>query len=155
MIHRILSAGLAVVGVISLFIPITASARAGGSAGGFHGGFRAPVFHAVRPAHAARPALTHAFPARIGFRGAHLRDRRLARFPVWPDYGSFDPFYYYPPDYAASYAGAAVASPDADGASAPQPPNRVMVYTPGCRTQTQTVPSESGGTRAVNITRCY
>jgi hypothetical protein len=31
----------------------------------------------------------------------------------------------------------------------------VFLYRRGCLTQTVTVPSESGGKRAINIVRCY
>jgi hypothetical protein len=159
MTHRIVLACLAAACAIApLFTPVTASARAGASGGGFHGGFRggfrAPVFHA------ARPALSH-FPARVGhFRRAPFGERRFARFSAWPGFGSFDPYYfdpyyYYPSDYAA----AGVADPNIDpanqGAPSARPRERVMVYTPGCRTQTQTVRAENGGERTVNITRCY
>jgi len=48
--------------------------------------------------------------------------------------------------------GAPPAPAIADGMPQPRP---AMVYRPGCRTQAQTVPSEFGGTRTVNITRCY
>ncbi|SRR6266849_482077 len=143
MVNRILLTSLAAIcAAAPLFTPVAASARAGASGGGFHAGFR-PSFHAA-------PPLTRAFPARIGdFRRPFVRDRRVGRVLVWPGSGSFDPYYYYPSDDAAPYEGAT------EGISAPQPRARVMVYTPGCRTQTQTVPSESGGSHTVNITRCY
>jgi hypothetical protein len=32
---------------------------------------------------------------------------------------------------------------------------RLMIYQPGCSTDTETVPSEIGVERTINITRCY
>jgi hypothetical protein len=76
--------------------------------------------------------------------------------PSWPAYGDFDPFYYSPLADAAVAGGAASASPASEPvAASQQPPARILVVTPGCRTQEQKVQSESGGEQVIRITRCY
>jgi hypothetical protein len=68
------------------------------------------------------------------------------------------PYAYYYPPYEPSGGAAAGELPApppptaGDGAPHAKP---VVIYRPGCRTQTQTVPSEFTGTRTINITRCY
>lgn len=132
----------------------SASARSGGggAAAGSHGGMRAGGHAFFR---GLRPTFGHAIAAKRAFRGIDLRRRRITGLPYWPSAGDFDPFYYYPPadptvteGSAATYAGMPVAPSQ-------QPPNRVLVAPPGCRTQEQKVQSEAGGEQVVHITRCY
>jgi len=139
MVKRIICTGVVVVcAIVSLFIPHPASARAGSSAGGFRAGVQ-PAFRAARPMiRAAR--ISH-------FRTPFVRGRHARNVLVWPGYGAFDP-YYYPsdeltPDYGTT------------GSVSAAPPRPIAVYTPGCRTQTQVVPSERGGPHTVHVTRCY
>jgi hypothetical protein len=46
-------------------------------------------------------------------------------------------------------------APALDAGPASNQPVPIVAYRPGCRTTTQTVPAESGGTSTVSITRCY
>lgn len=104
--------------------------------------------------HASHPIVSH------GIRNARRRAfgfRRPANlgFPWLMGYDDQGPYYYsygYPgtvPDANPSAAPAADTSP---GSTQPVP---IVAYRPGCRTTTQTVPAESGGTSTVSITRCY
>ena len=83
------------------------------------------------------------------FRGRHERDfRRQAGFPWWWGYTNGDPYdipYSYPTDYGPTYELPAY----------PQQSRPVVIREPGCRTDTQKVPSEAGGEATINITRCY
>jgi hypothetical protein len=85
------------------------------------------------------------------FRGPHER-----AFPFWWTYGSGAPYYYpdyYPPEYPPSNEPHATAYPPIEN----YPPQRqpVVTHEPGCRTDTQKVPSEAGGEATINIVRCY
>jgi len=71
-------------------------------------------------------------------------------FPLWWA-GSYIPSYpyrYADPSGEVPYA----YSPMENFSERSRP---VVTYQPGCRTDTQTVPSEGGGERMINITRCY
>ena len=60
--------------------------------------------------------------------------------------------YYYSDGYPGALPDAnAPAAPD----TGPAPTQPIVAYRPGCRTTTQTVPAERGGTSKVSITRCY
>ncbi len=153
MVSRIVLTGVvALVGVGSIVAP--ASAR------GAFGGHAAFAFHAGMPAHGPwfRPHGPFAAHARVrahGLRRFGLRQNLLLSVPLWAGFDDLGPYYYYPAGYAAAGEEPAAAAPAAvDGAPA-RPVTPVMLYRPGCRTQTQTVPSEAGGTRTINITRCY
>ena len=61
---------------------------------------------------------------------------------------------YGPSDYVDPYFRPADAEPDLVTGAIPGGGNPVFVYRRGCFTQTVTVPSESGGKRAINIARC-
>jgi hypothetical protein len=85
------------------------------------------------------------------FRGPHERG-----FPFWWTYGSGAPYYYpdyYPPEYPPSNEPPATAHPPIEN----YPPQRqpIVTHEPGCRTDTQKVPSEAGGEATINIVRCY
>ena len=143
--RRPLFAFIASLALGSLMMPAAAVARGAGMG-------------AAHPPFAFRPAL---HPRAPFFQGAFhpIKERPLAfrRFPAghaafgtlpwWTGFDDQGPYYYYP----ASAAG----SLDTDDGAAAQRPVPVAVYRPGCRTQQQTVPAESGGTRTINITRCY
>ena len=63
------------------------------------------------------------------------------------------------PDYVKPYDQPAEAEPETTGAiltpgSAPSGFRPVMVYRPGCQTQTVTVPGKDGDDRSINIVRC-
>jgi hypothetical protein len=139
---------IAVCSIGSVIASAAAAARAGG------GGMAAGAgVHAMRagPAFFHRgPQFARGFAARRAFRGTDLRRQPVPVLPYWLTDGDFDPFYYYPPaDPAATEVSGEPAAPSQ------QPPNRILVARPGCRTQQQEVPSEAGGTQLVHITRCY
>jgi hypothetical protein len=69
-----------------------------------------------------------------------------------PD-GSF-PYDYEPSDYVDPYDQASSADPDMITGAVPDGVNPVVVHRQGCRSQTMTVPSETGGERSINIVRC-
>jgi hypothetical protein len=87
-----------------------------------------------------------------GFRGAELGDRRGAALPLWWGFSSYVPSYD-PSGYAAPYAQPVYIYPPTENFSERSRP--VVAYPPGCRTDIQKVPSESGGERTINVTRCY
>ena len=115
---------------------------------------------AVRPSIAARPSvhsamrgMTGAFPAHIGsFRMSRLGDHRRAGFPVWWGDAPYVPNYY-PSEYAAPYAELPYTYPSIENFSERSRP--IVTYQPGCSTDTQKVPSETGGEHTIHITRCY
>jgi hypothetical protein len=71
---------------------------------------------------------------------------------IMPD-GSF-PYDYEPSDYADPYDKASSADPDMITGAIPDGINPVIAHRTGCRSQTVTVPSETGGERSINIMRC-
>jgi len=140
---------------------VVAKSAGGGAAAGARGGFGAGAgFHHGLRRHGLtfhRPGFAK-FAARGHFAGNNLWRQRSSVLPYnswsnygWPDDAGFDPYYYYLPPAAL-----AQASPASEPvAPSQQPPTRVLVVQPGCRTQDQKVPSEAGGERVVRITRCY
>ena len=121
-----------------------ASARGAGAGHGFVG-------HPFA-GHVSRPIVSHG-----------IRDERRRAFgfrrpaflgsPWLLGYDDQGPYYYsygYPGALPDANAPAAAAL---DTGPAPTPP--IVAYRPGCRTTTQTVPAERGGTSKVSITRCY
>jgi len=134
---------------IGCWIDPAAARSGGGAVAGAHGGAWAhgPAFFR------GRPAFARTFAARHAFRGLGLR-RQLSDLPYWPGGGDFDPFYYYPPTDAA-VAENAVTPASQPVAPSQVPATRVLVVTPGCRTQEQKVWSEGGGERTIHITRCF
>jgi hypothetical protein len=153
MIRTIAAGCVAILGVGLVLAPTATSARSGGFAAGgalsFHGAFR-PTF--VRPAFAPPQAVVGNVAAarRPAFFGARLRHRRDFRFPVtvWGDTG-----------YAAGYDQDALTYPAANDPAADGPPvqGRVVYVPPppGCRSDSQMVPSETGGQRKITIVRCW
>jgi hypothetical protein len=101
--------------------------------------------------HVSRPIVSH------GIRNARrrafgFRTPASLGFPWLLGYDDQGPYY-----YSYGYPG---SSPDAnaqalDTGPAPSQPVPMVTYRPGCRTTTQTVPAESGGTSTVSIIRCY
>jgi hypothetical protein len=146
MTSRILAAGIVALGIGAMAAPVESSAGSGGLA--------APSFlarGAIHPSIAARSA--HTFLPRIdGFRTSGPGDRRGPGFPLWWGYASSVPNYY-PSEYVVPYGQFPYAYPPTEDFSHRARP--VVTHEPGCRTDTQTVSSESGGERTINITRCY
>jgi hypothetical protein len=151
MTSRIFAAGIVVLGVGTMTAPVATSAGSGAP-------LAAPSSVApslVRPSFAG-PLPAHglsAFPAHMrGFRIPERGDRRGAAFPLWGGYASSVPSYY-PSGYAAPYAEPVYIYPPTENFSERSRP--IMTRPPECRTDTQKVPSEAGGERTINITRCY
>jgi hypothetical protein len=154
MTSRIFAAGIVVFAIGAMVAPVETSARSGGF-------IAAPSFAArgaVRPSVAA-PSSARAFmPQRMtggiptirGFHVSRLRDHRGSDFP--PPWGDAYVPNYYPSEYAVPYEDRPYAYPAENFSERARP---IVTYQPGCRTATQTVPSETGGERTINITRCY
>ena len=156
MTSRMFAASIVLLGLGSMVAPVETSAGSGGV-------IAAPWFSArgaVRPSIAARPSvhsamrgMTGAFPAHIGsFRMSRLGDHRRAGFPVWWGDAPYVPNYY-PSEYAAPYAELPYTYPSIENFSERSRP--IVTYQPGCSTDTQKVPSETGGEHTIHITRCY
>ena len=159
MIFRIFAASIVVLGITTMAAPVETSARSGGFVSASSLGAR----NLVRPA-IATPFSVHTFrPGAMrplnGFHVARQEERRSAErqsaerqspgSPWWWGYGSDLPSYY-PGEYA--YGGFPYPYPAENFSERSRP---IVTYQPGCRTETQTVPSEGGGERSINITRCY
>src|SRR5260370_34891699 len=156
MTSRSFGASIVLLGIGSMVAPVETSAASGGLIAApslsARGGVR-PSVRAPRSGHRSLPQqMTREFSAHIrGFRMSRLGDHRGPGFPLWWGYGSDVP-YDYPSEYAVPYE-QQYGYPSADGFSERSRP--VVFYQPGCRTDTQTVPSETGDERTINVTRCY
>jgi len=160
MVSRIVLAGVvALFSIGSFAAPVSAKGAFGG--GGrpdfaFHPGLQSRVPLVARGRFFARERV-HA----IGSHRLALPPDQFSKSKSvwWWGFDAVGPYAYYYPPYEPSGAAAAgeppAPPPPTAGDGAPQA-KPVVIYRPGCRTQTQTVPSEFlGGTRKVNITRCY
>jgi hypothetical protein len=150
MTSRMFAASIIALGIGLMVVPIE-TARSGGLVAASSLTAQSPVRPSLAPR--AHMSLRRDFPAHMrGFRMSRLQDLRRRELPLWwgyaPDYSN-----YYPSEYAAPYAEPPYAyQPSADFSERSRP---VVFYQPGCRTDTQKVPSETGGERTINITRCY
>jgi hypothetical protein len=89
-----------------------------------------------------------------GFRRSEPVERQVSGFPSWwGDPSAWPNDYPYPYGYAAPYAEPVQIHPTIEDWSERSRP--VVTRAPECRTDTQEVPSETGGRRTINITRCY
>jgi hypothetical protein len=151
MFSRIFAAGIGVLGIATTVAPVETSARPGGFAAASSLGSRGFV----------RPSIARRFSAHT-FRPEGMRqindfhmsregERQSPGSPWWWGYGSDFPGYY-PSGYAAPYGEFPYPYPAENFSERSRP---IVTYEPGCRTETQTVPSEGGGERSINITRCY
>jgi hypothetical protein len=157
MTSRIFAAGIVVLGVGAMAAPVESTAGSGGliaASSPAAGGAVRPSVAAPHFSHTFLPrAMTGGIPANIrNFRTLRLGDRRGLGFPLRRGYASYVPDYY-PSDYEAAYGDFPYAHPPTENFSERARP--IVIYQPGCRTDTQTVPSETGGERTINITRCY
>jgi hypothetical protein len=155
MIFRIFAASIVVLGVATMAAPVETSARSGGFVSASSLGARSFVRPAIATpfsAHAFRPEGLRPF---IGFHMARQErqsaERQSPGSPWWWGYGS-DLSSYYPAGYAAPYGEFPYPYPAENFSERSRP---IVTYQPGCRTETQKVPSEGGGERSINITRCY
>jgi hypothetical protein len=150
MISRIFAAGIGVLGIATMAAPVDTSARPGGFVAASSLGARS----FVRPS-IATPFSAHRF-RREGMRqinGFHMSregERQSPGSPWW-GYASYLSSYY-PSEYAAPYGGVPYPYPIENFSERSRP---IVTYQPGCSTETQKVPSEGGGERSINITRCY
>jgi len=184
MITRLGATGLGVLFcVASLLAPNDTFARSGGGgghggtgvsgrAGGIGGRFSAPSGSHSPAARSVTPDSPRTVPSpqhegHPGFAGP-LRHERGFGLPLFLSDGSF----LYGQNYAPLPFGSPYYGPFEDGdqsAYADQPPygerddltgaippfaHPVVIYRPGCRTQTVTVPSEEGKDQSINIVRC-
>jgi hypothetical protein len=141
MISRIHAAGFVAMLCLGLVLaPDEAFAR-----GGFGGRSFAfsPGFH---PSALRTPFLAH---RRFGFERLRRHDGLGVPLTVLGGVG------YGPSDHVDPYFQPTDAEPDIVTGAIPGGGNPVFLYRRGCLTQTVTVPSESGGKRAINIVRCY
>jgi hypothetical protein len=157
MTSRLFAASIVLLGIGSMISPAETLARSGG----FVAAPSLPARGAARPSVSAsffahtspRLRMTGEFPGHMrGFRMSRRFDHRQPDFPLWWGYGSY-PTDYYPYDYGAPVGEAPYSYSPMENFSERSRP--VVTYQPGCRTDTQKVPSESGGERSINITRCY
>ena len=159
MVSRICLAGVAALFIIGSFAgPVSAKGTFGG---GGHPGF---AFHSgLQP---RGPFVAHGMffargrPHALGSHQLALPPDQFSKSKSvwWWGFDAIGPYAYYYPPYEPSgaiAAGEQAASPPPTAADGPPQPKPVVIYRPGCRTQTQTVPSEFTGTRTINITRCY
>jgi hypothetical protein len=157
MTSRMFAASIVLLGIGSTVAPVETLARSGGLIAATSLSARGAVrpFVGARPsAHTSlAPGMTREFPAHIrDFRLSRLGDHRGPGFPLWWGYASYVPNYY-PSEYAVPYEEPPYAYPSIPNFSERSRP--AVIYKPGCHTDTQAVPSETGGERTINITRCY
>ncbi len=150
MIFRIFAAGIVVLGIGTLAAPVETSARSGGFVAASSLGARSFVRPSIATPFSAHTFRPEGMRQMNGFHMSRERERQSPGSPWW-GYASYLPSYY-PSDYAAPYAGFAYPYPTENFSERSRP---IVTYQPGCRTETQKVPSESGGERSINITRCY
>jgi hypothetical protein len=155
MIFRIFAASIVVLGITTMAAPVETSARSGGFVSGSSLGARSFVQRAIATPfspHIFRPDGMRQFNSFHMARQAERQsaERQSPGSPWWWGYES-DLAGYYPAGYAAPY-GFAYPYPAENFSERSRP---IVTYQPGCRTETQKVPSEGGGERSINITRCY
>ena len=151
MIFRIFAAGIVVLGIGTMAAPVETSARSGGFVAASSLGARS----FVRPSSAA-PFSAHTFrPGGVrqlnGFHMSREGEHQGPGSPWWWGYASDLPSYY-PAEYAVPYGAHPYPYQTQNFSERSRP---IVTYQPGCRTETQKVPSEGGGERSINITRCY
>ena len=148
MISRIFAAGIGVLGIATMAAPVETSARPGGFVAASSLGARS----FVRPS-IATPFSAHTFRSERmrqinGFHLSREAERQSPGSPWWGDASDLPS--YYPSGYAVPYGGLPYPIENFSERSRP-----MVFYQPGCRTETQMVPSEGGGERSITITRCY
>ena len=157
---------IAILALGAAFIPVEASARAGGGFSGrgavvSGGRFVAPRAFSRRAV--ARQAIRqHARFARFHGHGRFGHDGRFGRHNGRDNGASVAVTPFYGPTDDPFDSGLPFGSPAFTGAIDPAPtssnddPGVALASAPrNCRATVYTVPSESGGTRQVRVTRCY
>jgi hypothetical protein len=150
MLHRMTAAGIALLGACCLAAPLAISAgmNAGMNAG-MSGRPAAPSLPLVDPGKPIPnpPPQSGGNHQHFAFRSFRHHEGAEPGTPLWWGAAGYYPQVESEPSEAPGY----VYLPR-DFTDRPRPQ---VLYQPGCRTDTVTVPSESGGQRAINITRCY
>jgi hypothetical protein len=157
MTSRMFAASIVLLGIGSMVAPTGTSARSGGLVAAPSLSTRGAVRPFVGPPPSARmslrPGMPREFPAHIrDFRMSRFGDHRGPGFPLWWGYASYVPNYY-SSEYAAPYEVPPYAYPPIE--VFPERSRPIVAHPLECRTDTQKVPSETGGERTINITRCY
>jgi hypothetical protein len=150
MIFRIFAASIVVLGIATMAAPVATSARSGGFVSASSLGARSfarPAIVTPFSGHAFRPEGMRPFLARHAER--QNAEHQSPGSPWWWGDGS-DLTSYYPAGYA--YGGFPYLYPAENFSERSRP---IVTYQPGCHTESQKVPSEGGGERSINITRCY
>jgi hypothetical protein len=151
MTSRMFAASIVLLAVGSMIAPVETLAESNG----FIVATSLPARGAVRSSVTATLSAHTSLPrGMIGEFPTHLADSRMSRpgnrrgpgFPLWWGYPS-----YYLSDYVIPYQESPYLYPPTENFSERSRP----IYQPGCRTDTQTVPSKNGGEHTINITRCY
>jgi hypothetical protein len=150
MFFRIFAAGIVVLGIATMAAPIETSARPGGFVAASSLGARSFVRPSIATAFSAHTFRPEGMRQINGFHMWREAERQSPGSPWWSD-ASYLPSYY-PSGYAAPYGGFPYPYPAENFSERSRP---IVTYQPGCRTETQMVPSEGGGERSINITRCY
>jgi hypothetical protein len=149
MIHRIVAAGIALLGAGCLAAPLAISA---GINPGSSGRFAATSLPLVNPGHPIpnppSPPHSGAFHQHFAFKSFRRHEGFVPNTPLWWGYAGSGPTYY-PPVATVPVETTIFDLPPQERSRPP------VAYEPGCRTDAVTVPSESGGHRTINITRCY
>ena len=137
---------LAALGLATVVLSSPASARGLAIGHGFVGHpFTGHISHPI-VSHRIRNARRRAFG---------LRQPAYLGVPWLMGYDAQGPYYYYYGYPGTSPDANAPAAPALDTGPAANQPVPIVAFRPGCRTTTQNVPAESGGTRTIGITRCY
>src|SRR5215472_5294623 len=153
MIHRMLMAGIVMLGVGPIAEVSTAAGRSASPLTPVRAG--APLPHPAQSVTAPMSPPAHAVRSHFGpFARSRFKDR-AQQFPLWGGYplGGVSAF---PSDYEApieSGAGPYMAYPPYENFSERSRPP--VFYQPGCRTEVQKVPSARGGEQSITVTRCY
>jgi hypothetical protein len=173
MFSRVFAAACAAaLGAGAMIGPVESFARSGAASFGHVGGARSvgvrPSHVGVRPFHNVRAPFLHARHAPVHGRGAFARKhefraaalrryRAIYNFGLPLTYADSGPFYgsyYDPSDVVGSVGAPAYADPPADTSPDAAPNAQVAYDRGGCRSQTVTVASSTGGERSVTIMRC-
>jgi hypothetical protein len=158
MIGRMGAGGLVVFFCVSVVLaPGETFGRDGGFGGRGFAGRSVPIGSGFRPPAQQPQAQLH--PHEPGFGGPLRHHFGYGFFPLTGFGGRHYGLGYGAPDYVKSYDEPAQAEPETTDAiptpgPAPGDFRPVMVYRPGCQTQTVTVPWEDGDDRSINIVRC-
>jgi len=138
MLHRIMAAAIAIVGASLLAAPLAQAFNQHGAG--------LPLVDPGKPI-PTPPSGGGTHPHFGAFHNFRRHEELANGFPLWWGYAGA-----YQPAETTTTEPPIFVYPSRDFADRSRPQ---VFYQPGCRTDTQTVPSEAGGTRTITITRCY